>query len=86
MDGRTPSICREIRHCLTKPHEPYAIGPDERDQWLWCMDRALERIGASEEVKQMLEQPMRRIAMAVQNRDRSPAKRLAEDKNLIAVG
>lgn len=72
--------------CLTKPHEPYAIGPDERDQWLWCMDRALERIGASEEVKQMLEQPMRRIAMAVQNRDRSPAKRLAEDKNLIAVG
>lgn len=50
------------------------------------MDRALERIGASEEVKQMLEQPMRRIAMAVQNRDRSPAKRLAEDKNLIAVG
>lgn len=72
--------------CLTKPHEPYAIGPDERDQWLLCMDRALERIGASDEVKKMLEEPMKRIARAVQNRDRSPAKRLAEDDNLIAVG
>ena len=30
--------------CLTDPHEPYAIGPRERDQWLLCMERALEEV------------------------------------------
>ena len=30
--------------CMTTPHEPYHIGPEERDQWLLCMDLALERI------------------------------------------
>lgn len=57
--------------CLTDPHKPYPIGPDERDQWLDCMTEALERIGASEELKQMLEQPMFLIADTVRNRDTS---------------
>lgn len=57
--------------CLTDPHKPYPIGPDERDQWLLCMDTALERIGASEELKQMLKEPMYRIADTVRNRDMS---------------
>ena len=72
--------------CLTEPHEPYAIGPDERDQWLLCMYRALDRIGASDEVKEMLREPLFRVADTVRNRDKSPDKRLAEDQNLIAVG
>ncbi len=53
--------------CLTKPHKPYAIGPAERDQWLLCMDEALRRVGASEEVKAMLKQPMFNIADAIRN-------------------
>lgn len=57
--------------CLTDPHKPYPIGPDERDQWLLCMDSALERINASEELKQMLKEPMYRIADTVRNRDTS---------------
>ncbi len=57
--------------CLTDPHKPYTIGPDERDQWLWCMDQALERIGASEELKTMLKDPMYRLADTVRNRDTS---------------
>jgi hemoglobin len=48
--------------CLTKPHKPYAIGEAERDQWLLCMDTALERVGASDEVKSMLKEPIRRLA------------------------
>lgn len=68
--------------CLTEPHAPYAIGPDERDQWLTCMDAALERVGASEQVKAMLKQPMFRIADAVRNREHSRAP----DPNVIAVG
>ena len=73
--------------CLTEPHEPYAIGPAERDQWLLCMDEALERIGASEELKRMLEKPMFRIADTVRNQDHSgarPAK--PKDPNIIAMG
>lgn len=70
--------------CLTEPHEPYAIGPRERDQWLLCMDEALERIGASEELKAMLKGPMFRIADTVRNRDRSPGDE--RDPNIIAVG
>lgn len=70
--------------CLTSPHEHYAIGPDERDQWLLCMDSALERIGASDEVKTMVKQPFYRIADAVKNRDSSePVER---DPSIIATG
>jgi hemoglobin len=59
--------------CMTGPHRPYAIGPRERDQWLQCMDLALERINASAEVKAMLKPPLSRIADAVRNRDHSEA-------------
>jgi hemoglobin len=58
--------------CMTTPHEPYHIGPAERDQWLLCMDRALEHIGASEDAVAMLKIPLRRIADAVRNREGKP--------------
>ena len=54
--------------CLTNPHAGYAIGTKERDQWLDCMDQALENTGASEELKTMLKQPMFDIADLVKNR------------------
>jgi hemoglobin len=55
--------------CLTKPHKPYSIGPAERDQWLRCMDEALLRVNASEQVKAMLKTPMFRIADALRTTD-----------------
>lgn len=70
--------------CLTEPHAPYHIGPRQRDQWLRCMDEALERIGASEELKVMLKDPMFRVADTVRNRDESDPK--PRDANIIAVG
>jgi hemoglobin len=57
--------------CLTDPHKPYAIGPAERDQWLLCMDEALRRVGASDELKAMLKVPMFQIADAIRNTDGS---------------
>lgn len=57
--------------CLTDPHKPYAIGPDERDQWILCMDEALIRIDASDELKNMLKDPIYRIADTIRNRDTS---------------
>lgn len=55
--------------CMTEPHEPFHIGPEERDQWLLCMDKALEQIGASDELVEMLKIPMYRIADAIRNRE-----------------
>lgn len=55
--------------CMTNPHKPYAIGPVERDQWLVCMEKALEQIGADDELKQMLKQPLFAVADMVRNRD-----------------
>ena len=70
--------------CMTTPHEPYHIGPEERDQWLLCMDRALAQNGASEEVVTMLKIPLFRIADAVRNREGPSAA--ATDSNIIAAG
>lgn len=70
--------------CMTTPHEPYHIGPEERDQWLLCMDRALEQIGASEELVAMLKLPLQRIADAVRNREGKPMSK--SDPNIIASG
>lgn len=69
--------------CMTTPHEPYHIGPEERDQWLLCMNRALEETGASAELVDMLKIPLFRIADAVRNRE-GPSS-AATDPNIIAA-
>jgi hemoglobin len=53
--------------CMTTPHKGYAIGEKERDEWLLCMDKALETIEASDELKNMLKQPFFQIANAITN-------------------
>lgn len=70
--------------CMTEPHEPFHIGPEERDLWLLCMDKALERIGASEELVEMLKIPLFRVADAVRNREGPSAA--STDPNIIAAG
>ncbi|MFA5548548.1 MAG: group II truncated hemoglobin [Porticoccaceae bacterium] len=54
--------------CLTAPHKPYAIGSSHRDQWLMCMERALEQVGASDEVRAMLHEPLLQLADIVRNK------------------
>lgn len=68
--------------CMTDPHEPYHIGPEERDQWLACMDRALAQIDASEELVAMLKTPLFRVANAVRNREGPAAASV--DPDIIA--
>jgi hemoglobin len=70
--------------CMTTPHEHYHIGPDERDQWLLCMNRAMEKLELSDEVVEMLKEPIFRIADAVRNREDVSAASL--DGNIIAAG
>ena len=70
--------------CLTDPHEPYRIGPKERDQWLDCMDEALQRVSASEELKDMLKEPMYRVADTVRNCEDSTPRNSGTD--ILAFG
>ena len=70
--------------CMTTPHEPFHIGPEERDQWLLCMDKALVQTGASEELVDMLKVPLFRIADAIRNRE-GPSS-AASNPNIIAAG
>lgn len=53
--------------CMTEAHAHYLIGAAERDQWLACMDRALDDVGASEEVRAMVRPALRRVAEALRN-------------------
>lgn len=55
--------------CLSSAHAAYAIGADERDQWLACMDQALINIDASEELREMLKGPMFQLADVMKNKD-----------------
>jgi truncated hemoglobin YjbI len=48
------------------------------------MDRALVRIGAPDELRDMLREPMYRVADTVRNQDHSGPK--VRDPNIIAVG
>ncbi len=70
--------------CMTTPHEPYHIGPAERDQWLLCMNKALEQTGASTELVDMLNIPLFRIADAIRNKQ-GPSS-AATNPNIIASG
>lgn len=69
--------------CMTEPHEPYHIGPEERDQWLLCMHKALAQTGASEELVEMLRLPLFRIADTIRNREGPNAA--AANPNIIAA-
>lgn len=70
--------------CMTTPHEHYHIGPAERDQWLLCMDKALQQTNASDELVEMLKIPLFRIADAVRNKE-GPSS-AASNPNIIAAG
>ena len=53
--------------CLTKPHAGYAIGEKERDQWLRCMDQALQDVNAPADLREAAKTPFFRIADTVRN-------------------
>jgi len=48
--------------CLTDPHQPYPIGEAQRDQWVACWQRALEKIDAPAEFREITREPIQRMA------------------------
>ncbi|CAA0121058.1 Group 2 truncated hemoglobin YjbI [BD1-7 clade bacterium] len=59
--------------CLTDPHKPYKISESARDEWLLCWDKALDTVGASDELRTMLKDPIFRMADFMVN-DREDTK------------
>ena len=53
---------------LRQRHMPFPIGKAERDEWLWCMDKALQESGFDEQLTQYLKGKFTEIANSMQNR------------------
>ncbi len=53
---------------LRMRHFPFAIGARERDEWLWCMDRALAEQEIPDEARAFLRQRFHDLADHMRNR------------------
>jgi hemoglobin len=53
--------------CLTEPHQPYPIGEEQRDQWIACWERALEKVDAPDDFREMTREPIGRMASFLVN-------------------
>jgi hemoglobin len=66
--GGPPLYEEEYGHPrLRMRHFPFAIGERERDEWLWCMDRALAGHDAPEALKAFLRERLQQLADHMRN-------------------
>jgi hemoglobin len=54
--------------CITRAHAPFPIDAAARDQWLWCMQRAMDDIDAPAAMREMVAKPLERMADFLRNR------------------
>ena len=52
---------------LRMRHMPFTIGVRERDEWVWCMDRALDEQEMPSELRELLRQKMHALASHMVN-------------------
>jgi hemoglobin len=68
--GGPPVYVERYGHPMLRArHLPFSIGVKERDEWLWCMERALEAHAVPDEVRAMLRGKLRQLADHMRNRD-----------------
>jgi len=53
---------------LRARHLPFSIGERERDEWLWCMDRALAEHDMPDELRANLREKIHALADHMRNR------------------
>ncbi len=53
---------------LRRKHSPFAIGESERDQWMYCMIKAMHEIGIEEQVMLKLAEALYGVADFMRNR------------------
>jgi hemoglobin len=54
---------------LRQRHLPFAIGESERDQWMGCMQRAMDEVGVDEKLHQELTAAFWKTADFMRNRE-----------------
>src|SRR5689334_6172281 len=54
---------------LRMRHFPFSIGAQERDEWLWCMDRALDEQPMPDELRAHLRTRFHALADHMRNRE-----------------
>jgi hemoglobin len=52
---------------LRMRHFPFAIGTRERDEWLWCMDRALDEQAIPDALREHLRRRLHELADHMRN-------------------
>ena len=66
--GGPPAYVERFGHPrLRMRHFPFAIGVRERDEWLWCMDRALAEQEMPEPVRAHLRERLHALADHMRN-------------------
>ena len=53
---------------LRMRHAPFSIGEKERDQWLWCMNKALDESGITPAVVELLKSRFAEVADFMRNK------------------
>ena len=75
--GGPPLYMEKFGHPrLRMRHNPFPIGNRERDQWLWCMNRAVDAGGFDPAVIAHLKSRFAEIADFMRNQDEDPSKLL----------
>jgi hemoglobin len=59
---------------LRQRHFPFAIGERERDEWLWCMDRALAEQSMPDDLRAYLSQRLHGVADHMRNQPDEAAR------------
>ena len=66
--GGPPAYVEKFGHPrLRMRHFPFAIGARERDEWLWCMERAIDEHGMPDELRAQLRARLRDLADHMRN-------------------
>lgn len=69
-DGPQVYVERYGHPMLRQRHFPFAIGAMERDEWLWCMNRALEEHPMDTALRTYLQQRLVALAEHMRNQER----------------
>ncbi len=54
---------------LRRRHAPFSIGATERDQWVWCMHKALDEMEMHEQVREYLKNHFSDAAEFLRNQE-----------------
>ena len=68
--GGPPLYIEKYGHPMLRArHLPFAIGEAERDQWIYCMVRAMHEAGLEEKVMRQLGNALWQVADFMRNQD-----------------